>query len=714
MEKGKRIYRAENLFYRIDSAAERNGFLNSIRQGFKLVVPVFIIGAFALLLLNIPIPGYRDALAAFAGGAVFNLFLFIYQATFGVASLYIVYAVAYKNAIRISKKQHAIQNHMAATTALGCYFVLIGRDFDALGQYLTVNNVFIALLTAMSVPCLFFFLQTLFHRLFKRQYLGGDPDFTAAVASIFPMAAAGLLFASITILVNVAGFDNLQQMFVTGISYPFQRLGRSLGGGLLLVFLQTVLWFFGVHGSNAFEDVVKANFEGGAGVSKEFLDTFVLMGGCGAAVCLLLALFLFSRSKRNRVVTRASAVPMLFGINEIMVFGLPVVLNPIFFIPFLLTPVVLTLTSFAALSFGWIPTVAAESSASLLFWTSPVFVNSWLYADGPAGLFLQLFNILLGTAIYAPFVVLHDRLQKRKFAAMTDEMTAKVRRGEKIFERVEFFTRTDHLYGAATQFAHLLKYDIDRGRIPLYYQPLVSASGEVVAAEALLRWGSAPGAYFYPPLVVSIAKEDGSFDELTRCIIHKALDDLAVLNENRVKKIGVSVNIQADQLTNEKLIDWIVREADGRGLAPDLFGLEVTEENALNEKHDMQGVFERLKAHHIGVALDNFSMGHTSIQYLKDHIFDYVKLDGSLIKSMEENARSREIVESVARLGKTLGFSTIAEFVETESQRDILKGLGCGVYQGWLYSPAIDLARFIAFADFTNGEEEPEIVIPGI
>lgn len=91
-------------------------------------------------------------------------------------------------------------------------------------------------------------------------------------------------------------------------------------------------------------------------------------------------------------------------------------------------------------------------------------------------------------------------------------------------------------------------------------------------------------------------------------------------------------------------------------------------------------------------------MGQTSLNYLRDNNFRFVKLDGSLVRQVTDNARCREIISSIVSLGSTLGFQVVAEWVENEAIRDHLLTLGCKVYQGYLYSPAIPLKELLAFA----------------
>lgn len=701
----------DDFFFRVESAFDKSGFLNSIRQGFKLIIPIFLIGALALLILNLPIPGYKPALQKLWNGSLFNLLLFVHNGTFGVASLFVVLSVGYKYSVHLSRRQHSIINLMGAFTALVSYFAFIGLGFGTpITGFIHVNNVFIALLTALLAPRLFFVIYRLSEKYMRRFYVGGDIDFTTAVTALIPMAVTGLAFSLVTILINLAGYDNLQALFIRVASLPFEYLGKNLGSGLLSVFMQTLFWFFGIHGGNVFNSITVEIFSGG-GVSKTFLDVFVLMGGGGATLCLLIALLAFSKNRRNKLITRSAAVPMIFGINETLLFGLPVVLNPIFLLPFLLTPMVLTLTSFAAMSLGIIPEVSATAE---IFWTSPVFLSGWLYAGGVKGMLVQLFNLIVGTAIYAPFVFINDRLEKRKFEKYVQEMTQVLRRAEDESVAPLFFERTDYLYSAATQFAKLLRRDIERDKINMYYQPLVDENNRVVSAEALLRWGSEKDIFYYPPLVVSLAKEDGTYDALTKCIVSRVLNDLVRINKGRKSPISMSVNIQVSQLLDEKFIDWVIAETKQRDIPAGRLTLEITEESALHDKPNLKSVFDRLGHYGIKVSLDDFGMGHTSILYLQEKLFDSIKLDGSLTKSMLQNQRSYEIVESIVKLGTSFNMGIIAEFVETQEQRDALLKMGCKTYQGWLFSPAIDIDRFEVFADAMNSEGTADIVIPGI
>ncbi|MFY7751796.1 MAG: PTS transporter subunit EIIC, partial [Exiguobacterium acetylicum] len=162
-------------------------------------------------------------------------------------------------------------------------------------------------------------------------------------------------------------------------------------------------------------------------VTKPFLDAFVFMGGSGATLSLLLAIFIVVRKQRNHPyhqVAKLSAPAGLFNINEPVIFGMPIVLNPVMLIPFILAPVVLTVVSYVALSTGMVPKTVA-----IVPWTTPPIISGYLVTGGSIrGVLLQVFNLTLATLIYIPFVVAGAR-------AMTAEINRNkdsIHEGEKI------------------------------------------------------------------------------------------------------------------------------------------------------------------------------------------------------------------------------------------------------------------------------------------
>ena len=216
-------------------------------------------------------------------------------------------------------------------------------------------------------------------------------------------------------------------------------------------------------------------------------------------------------------------------------------------------------------------------------------------------------------------------------------------------------------------------------------------------AEALLRWRYS-GENVYPPRIVALAQEDGCLEELTWAIIATVCEDIQILKTQLGPDLAISANIIAEQLEDAQMVQQVMAMAKNYDVGGQLV-LEVTEETSLLQFTHIGEHIEQLASAGIMLAIDDFSMGQTSLNYLRDNNFSYVKLAGSLVRQVTDNARCREIIGSIVTLGNNLGFQVVAEWVENEAIRDHLLTLGCRVYQGYLFSPAVPLEELITFAE---------------
>ncbi len=313
------------------------------------------------------------------------------------------------------------------------------------------------------------------------------------------------------------------------------------------------MWFFGIHGSNVLnvpKDVIlgqamQSNIDAVAagGMPTEiftstFLDAFVLLGGCGATWALLIAIFLFSKRRSNRALSKVAAIPMVFNINEMIVFGLPIVGNPVFFIPFLLTPLLMLMSSYLAMYLGIVPLTIERVE-----WTTPIIFSGYLATGSIAGSLLQLFNLVLGVAIYAPFVKIYDRVIERETKEKMNHLVDRLKKSEDSREPIELLAMKNEYGNIAKNLADELDRWIKNKEVTLYYQPQHNARGELIGAEALLRWKHPVYGMIYPPLVIKLAEESGNLVHLEEAVFSKAVEDMQKMTEILGKVEHISVNV---------------------------------------------------------------------------------------------------------------------------------------------------------------------------
>ncbi|MGI6665595.1 MAG: PTS sugar transporter subunit IIC [Christensenellaceae bacterium] len=400
---------------------QNNTVFRAIRKGLVMTIPTLMIGSFVLVLLNLPIPVFQDFLNGFLSGALRTILLFIYNGTFDLLSIIILLTISYSYAEL--KTTHLSSIITIPILSLGSFCIMSGFGTDAfVSTSFGVVGMFTAILTAIVSSSLFIKLREL--RIFsdsKTYADGSDHDFNTVVAHVIPGCIVLFLFATANyILVNIFHLSSLPQLFSNLLVQFFKNMDATLFTGILYVTFVGLFWFFGIHGGNVLDEVAKQLFVGGVAanatavaagkapteiLSKTFFDNFVFMDGAGATICLIIAILLFAKRKNIRNLAQLGIIPTIFNVNEFILFGTPVVYSPIFFLPFVLVPIVFTITSFLAFSLGLVPLITNDS----INWTTPVFFSGYLTTGSIWGALLQLVNIVIGVLIYRPFIRLYER-----------------------------------------------------------------------------------------------------------------------------------------------------------------------------------------------------------------------------------------------------------------------------------------------------------------
>lgn len=247
--------------------------------------------------------------------------------------------------------------------------------------------------------------------------------------------------------------------------------------------------------------------------SKTFLDTFVFIGGSGCALCMVLALFLAAGKNNNRRLAKLSLPAVVFNINELVLFGFPIIFSADMILPFILTPMVLSVISSFAMWFGLVPVVSRSVE-----WTVPVLASGYLATGSVSGSLLQAFNLVVGTMIYIPFIRQSERVQDREFLGKIKRLEASMNEDERSVWVRDFRWNTYENQQTAKLLASDLEYALSKGALELYYQPQVKRDGTLYGCEALLRWNYMGQGFVYPPLIIALAVQ-GISSELWACIL---------------------------------------------------------------------------------------------------------------------------------------------------------------------------------------------------
>lgn len=701
----------EVFFTKTSFWLERSRVLNEIVQSFVALIPIFMIGAFTLVIQYFPIPAVTDFIANACDGLIYQGLSFLYDATYGVVAIYVLVILSFKYSVSLTKGFSNI-NIFNVITALASYFIIIGvHKFGGnsgqelkvlLLDYTNERNIFVAVLVALVSTYITIRIYNFINK--EQVSVHIKVDFTRSIRALLPMIITMIMFLAVAVMIaEFTPFDNLGGLIKYILNLPFKKLGKTVLSGIGTIVVQGVSWFFGIHGSNTFKDMIAFIFPDGSGevFSKTFLDIYAMMGGSGSTLGLLIIGIFKTKEKEHRQLMCSALVPGIFNINEIILFGLPIVLNPVFIIPFIMAPVVSFLIAYGATISGLVPVVT-----NTVNWTTPPIISGYLATNSWRGAALQVVTIIISILVYLPFMKMYVNIQKSLQEAKLAEITEIVKDAEKQNRPVMFSDMSPNLIRVVAKIGMRLREDINNDNIAVHYQPQVSNEEKVVSAEALLRWNGGMEKIIYPPLVVALAKEYKIYEKLTRQIIKKSLDDICRIYKETGEYLPVSVNIDVEQLVNEEFIEWVIGLTKEYKLPENTLGLEITEQANLVETDDFADILKRFRDNGIVVSIDDFSMGYTSLAYLQMNQFDYIKLDGGIVKNMEKNERSKEIVDSLISLGKNLGFKVVAEYVESKQLQNMLQDMGCSKYQGYLYSPAINIDEYIDYIKELNNCEK--------
>ena len=310
---------------------------------------------------------------------------------------------------------------------------------------------------------------------------------------------------------------------------------------------------------------------------------------------------------------------------------------------------------------------------------------------------MQLVLLIVDGLIYYPFVKLQDEEYQVRFLYMVKNLTKKLQEMEEQNDNSELLKMPGDLGQTANLLVNDLEDAVNKKQLFLLYQPQFHGDGSCIGAEALLRWKHPQAGLIYPPLIIVFDKEGGFLPKLEEFIFDEACKTLSEIEKQSGDNFKISVNITGESLKNEKFEETLNHCIQKYHIAPNKLWIEITEQDALASTSEIVQKLNRLKANGHKLLIDDFGMGHTSINYLQTNLFDVVKLDGCITRTVLENSRNQDIISSIVYLSQSLNFMIISEYVENANQRDKLEELGCDVFQGYLYSKPVPLDEFMKF-----------------
>ncbi|WP_026682576.1 PTS cellobiose transporter subunit IIC [Virgibacillus sp. Bac332] len=415
---GKFMEMLENFLLPIADKLNNNRYLSALRDGFMVALPLIIFGSIFVVIANFP---FLDSMISEeAYKAYQNALGPASAATLSIMGLFVIVGIGYK-----LTEHYEGEAIYGGVVALAAFLILTPQVLEGVSGViptasLGAQGMFLGIFTAfISAELYRFFVQ----KDWTIKMPAGVPGAVSkSFSALIPITLTLSIFLIVRILFSYTNFETVQNFIYTIIQQPLTELGSGLPATIVAILLIQVFWFFGLHGQiivnsvfdpiwYALNDQNLSAFQAGTElpniVTKQFVDSFLVgMGGSGMTLAVIILIFLIGRSRQLKELGKLGAPAGVFNVNEPIIFGLPIIMNPLIIIPWLVAPVVVTIITYFAMSTGLVPPPAGV----IVPWTTPVILNGFL-ATGNAwqGGVLQAVNLVIVIAIWWPFLKIMDK-----------------------------------------------------------------------------------------------------------------------------------------------------------------------------------------------------------------------------------------------------------------------------------------------------------------
>ena len=417
----------------------RKGII-ALKDGMLAILPLTVVGSIFLIIGQMPFEGFNRFLASIFGADWTEPFMQVHAGTFAIMGLIACFSIGYSYA-----KNSGVEPLPAGVLSLSAFFITLRSSYipengepiaDALNKvWFGGQGIIGAILIGLTVGAIY----TVF---IKKKLVIKMPDqvpqaITKQFEAMTPAFVIFLLAMVVYVVAKVLTGGTFIEMIYDIIQVPLQGLTGSLPGAIGIAFFISLLWWFGVHGQSVVNGIVTAlllsnldtnqrllsagelSLENGAHiVTQQFLDSFLLLSGSGITFGLVVAMVFAAKSQQYKALGKVAAFPALFNVNEPIVFGFPIVMNPLMLLPFLLVPVLSAALVYGAIAIGFMAPFAGVT----LPWSTPAIISGLMVA-GWQGAVVQTLILILSTVLYYPFFKMQDRIAYNKEQEMSQSVT---------------------------------------------------------------------------------------------------------------------------------------------------------------------------------------------------------------------------------------------------------------------------------------------------
>ncbi|BDU37402.1 diguanylate phosphodiesterase [Vibrio nigripulchritudo] len=581
---------------------------------------------------------------------------------------------------------HFFDERLLVTSLAITMFLVFSGYITKTDGGLVISDAFV-LDDAILIPvlvCLGYFLVNRYmkYKLIRTRVV--NPILEGAINGMMPHLLVFLVIGAVYFLLEQTSIHSVIEM-IAGWPVWIQAYFHTL--------IIHVIWLTGVHGAAAYYTFFDSSFVSEIYVSNMsfsmFFDVFVIYGGAGSTWALIIAIMLFSNMKFARTLAKISIPFAIINVNELLVFGLPIIFNPILAIPFVLVPLVNHL--FAQVYLSLVDVIVIRDSIE---WVTPSLLDSYLVTGGNVkAILLQVLIISLDVMLYMPFVrkysntsndsLLNTLIRKLRFSYAVP-----------VQKEVSFLGMHNELVEQQDKLNKSLK-DILAGELRIYYQPqFESKTLQMIGVESLLRLESEQS--LNSPDFIRHFENAKIGEYIDKWVVDTVESDVKTQPVFRNFALKVSLNLNVDSLGDKQFIKDLINKMSGYPVC-----FEITETIYSQNVELVSESVRMLREAGFLVAIDDFGTGYSSLSMLSALDADVIKLDRLFLKQAN-TVKGKELYRSMISTLKRLGFVVVSEGIETEEELEFVQSCNADVLQGYYFSRAINVDEL---EQYFNDEE---------
>lgn len=414
-----------NVLGKVSVKLSGNIYINAIKDGMLAYMPFAFIASIFLIIAFFPVPAFTDFITNITGlqqGVWQGKLALVNDASLGIGGLLVLLAISRSLADKLK-----INGMQVTLTAVVSFVLLVPfgnqesiKFIDV--TYLGAQTIFLSILISIVTAKVYQFIDKKGIKI--KMPAAVPPAVSAPFESIIPSFVVITIFWILRLIIDAFSGGSALSIFNTVLGMPLQAIGGSLPGVIIVKMFSQLLWFFGIHGDSIVNGVMTPIFQvlqdanktaSMAGldptniINQSFWDSFGSIGIVGSIV----AIVLIAKSKRYKEMKKIAGVPYIFNVGEPTLFGIPLMMNVIYFIPFILANVASIVISYIAFALKLVPICTGLAQVP---WTTPIVISGYLTTGSIAGSILQIVCLIVVVLIWLPFVKVADNqiLQEEK------------------------------------------------------------------------------------------------------------------------------------------------------------------------------------------------------------------------------------------------------------------------------------------------------------